>query len=218
MGVVPIVNSLGFTNADSVQSYLENKAQNELQLWQRSVDPWTGSSCDFELVEGLELMENVQSDADPMFVRWYNDFYMLHVFGYRIFACIIILLPIVCITRAVLKGPQLDGSSPLGQFYCLYIVFCVLPIFVDCILELVAYISLDQHYDRDLTASMNRTIESLEGCGGPNFEQAIQFITGQRVVYERPSGQIVSLILGFILLVDLLAFGVIFMIMALKHE
>ena len=57
---------------------------------------------------------------------------------------------------------------------------------------------------------MDSTMDGLRGCGDVNFELGIDFFTTNTIFYERPKGQIVSLILSIILCTNVLAFFVLF--------
>ena len=84
------------------------------------------------------------------------------------------------------------------------------------ILEIVAFTSLEQHHDKDLTSKVDSALIELKGCGDSNFDLAIDFIEQGPVIYARPEGQIVSMILGIILFVDVLLYYLLYFIAMYK--
>ena len=57
---------------------------------------------------------------------------------------------------------------------------------ISVILEVVAFNSLDTHYDTDLASDIDSTMGKLDGCGDVHLELAIKFATAEPVIYERP--------------------------------
>ena len=76
-------------------------------------------------------------------------------------------------------------------------------------LETDIYLQLSSHYDKNLNASLNDAMNGLEGCGGQSFGIA-QDELKKPIIYERPFAQNISLIFGWVILVDILIFSFIF--------
>ena len=86
----------------------------------------------------MKLLNEAKSEGDPELIGWYNHDYISHVFGFQIYVCIIIfgiaiLFPITC------SGAIFDKSVSVWIMTTIYVVLFVLPIFIACILEVVAY-------------------------------------------------------------------------------
>ena len=76
----------------------------------------------------------------------------------------------------LLSGDLVAKSSIKKKDYItLAILFFSVVLLISVILELVAFIKASPHYDDNLTDSMDRTMNSLRGCGGPIFEKSLNF-------------------------------------------
>ena len=83
-------------------------------------------------------------------------------------------------------------------------------------MEIIAFVSLESHHDKDLASRVDSALIELKGCGDSNFDLAIDFIEQGPVIYARPEGQTVSMILGIILFVDVFLYFLLYFIAMYK--
>jgi len=72
-------------------------------------------------------------------------------------------------------------------------------------LETDVYLQISNHYDNNLNASLNDTVDGLKGCGGQSFG-IVQDELNKPLIIERPIAQSISLILGWVTLIYLLIY------------
>ena len=150
-------------------------------------------------------MADVESLEDPEFVNWYNKGYMPHVRGYSIYITVLIVVHVLwqCCGLRYLKQENFPGLC----FFVTFLLICLSQL-ASCVLEAVAYDRLSVHYDMDLIAPLRDATTTFKGCGGPNFNIALQGLE-ESIIYERPVGQIISLIFGWLLMISIIAYFVI---------
>ena len=172
--------------------YKERKSHNQLQLWQRSVDPWTSKTCEAKMQESVDVISNAKASTNVEDLYIYNEELMDIVQGYEVFSTIItcLILYYACIRLSK------------GQYLCNFLV--VVPIKIASIaLETVFFVRLSSHYDTNLAAGLNDAVNGLEGCGGQNFGIAQTELT-KSIIYERPLIQQVSLVLNWLMLIAII--------------
>ena len=85
----------------------------------------------------MKLLSEVKSDGDPELIGWYNHDYNSHVFGFQIYACIIIFGIAILIPFTLMGGVEFHKSVWIQT--TIYVILFVLPILTACVLEVVAY-------------------------------------------------------------------------------
>ena len=81
---------------------------------------------------------------------------------------------------------------------------------MSCVLETVAYTRLSSYYDTDLVVPLRDAASAFAGCGGPNFNLALDEFE-KPVIYMRPVGQTISLIFGWLLLINVIAYFTLYL-------
>ena len=69
-----------------------------------------------------------------------------------------------------------------------------------CVIETMAYASLSSHYGEDLIVPLRAAANDFAGCN-KNLDIAIADLD-EAVIYERSPGQTVSIIFGWLLLIN----------------
>ena len=131
---------------------------------------------------------------------------MPHVRGYWIYTIVIIsyiMVFIPCTINASCFKSEVHEKQI--RFHKIIYLIYFLSQLVSCVLETVAYARLSSHYDTDLVKPLRDAVSSFAGCGGPNFTLALEELETP-VIYVRPMGQTISLIFGWLLLIDLIIY------------
>ena len=131
---------------------------------------------------------------------------MPHVRGYWIYTMVIISFIMVFIPCTIYaRCFEFEVHEEQIRFHKIIYLIYFLSQLVSCVLETVAYASLSSHYDTDLNKPLRDAVSSFTGCGGPNFTLALEEVETP-VIYVRPMGQTISLIFGWLLLIDLIIY------------
>ena len=131
---------------------------------------------------------------------------MPHVRGYWIYNIVIIsfiTVYIPCTIRASCFKEAVDEK--IMRFHKIIYLMYFLSQLVSCVLETVTYARTSSQYDTDLVKPLRDTVSSFSGCGGPNFALALEEVE-KPVIYERPMGQTISLIFGWLLLINVIVY------------
>ena len=184
-----------------INNYRDKKSRNELQLWQRSTAPWVADGCDVNFAEiPYNRSKEPQLHVDPESVNWYNDFIVFAreywMITNLVFALNILLIPMNC------TGFCWKDRFAVDCHWCLVIFYplMILTQLSSCVIETMAYASLSSHYGEDLIAPLRAAANDFAGCN-KNLDIAISDLD-EAVIYERSPGQTVSIIFGWLLLIN----------------
>ena len=135
---------------------------------------------------------------------FFNGEYIVAVHNYWIYTTVLVVLMLfkeVMVLNARDKNKDKKDINCFG--YCIHNFYWFVYVasqIASVTLETDIYLQFSSHYDKNLNASLNDAMDGLEGCGGQSFGIA-QDELNKPLIYERPSAQSISLILGWVILI-----------------
>lgn len=182
LGVFDLLDTFPRTNS---KYYRKRKSENELQLWQRSIDPWDSEICSADFKSSVEVMTATRINIGVEDLEYYNDNFLPAFLIYMIIV-IVLLSCHICskLNPCTWQIPLMIDDPCMFPCHNIWSTFIVVFVSIGVILEAITIPLSAVYYDTDHIGEFRAPLTPLIGCGGPNLDLALQLLENKNE--ERP--------------------------------
>ena len=178
LGVFDLLDTFPRTNS---KYYRKRKSENELQLWQRSIDPWDSEICSADFKSSVEVMTATRINIGVEDLEYYNDNFLPAFLIYMIIVIVLLSCTICCMNPCTWQWGLMHVHPDPFQCWSFFIVVFAS---IGVILEAITIPLSADYYGTDHIGEFRARLTPLIGCGGPNLDLALQLLENKNV--ERP--------------------------------